>query len=95
MGKGGYNGGSTIVNSWSDWFSKGKPKKKALRSNGLVTLNAAEKEAQLKYEIEVAAERLAQAQAEFEAGNLRPIKTPKAKPLPTKSRKKKKPMKKP
>ncbi|WP_133240314.1 hypothetical protein [Pararhodobacter oceanensis] len=90
MGKGGYNGGSTIINSWSDWLSgdrKSKLKKKASRSKGIGALTTAEKEAQHQHLIKVAAERLAQTQAEFDAGTLRPPKEPK--PIPMKIGKKK------
>ena len=89
MGKGGYNGGSTVINAWSDWFTDGgrkKQKRSTAKSKGVITLTPEQKEAQLQYEIKLAAESLERAQAEFDAGLLKPAKP---RPAPMKLGKKK------
>ena len=89
MGKGGYNGGSTVINAWSGWFTdagRRKQKRSSIKSKGLVTLTPEQKEAQLQYKIKLAAESLERAQAEFDAGVLKPAKP---KPAPVKLGKKK------
>ena len=92
MGKGGYNGGSTILNAWSDWFTDGGSRKKRATlpsAKGIVTLSAAEKEAELQFKIKLAAERLAQTQADFDAGRLKP-RPPKPSPQKLGKKKRKK-----
>lgn len=88
MGKGGYNGGSTIIRPGSDWLTgndaKSKPKRVpySQRYQGL-------SEAELGLRIERASERLAKTQADFDAGRLR-ARPPEPAPLKVGKKKRKK-----
>jgi hypothetical protein len=90
MGRGGYNGGSTLIQPGSDWFSKSKSKRKKTAKHKSPKRTRQEKEAELEFKIKLAAERLAQTQADFDAGRLRPqeIARPKTRPKKKKNGKK-------
>lgn len=72
MSKGGYTGGSTIIRPGSDWFGKPKGKRRRPAQRKLLALNPVAREAELQFRIRLAAEKLAQTQADFDAGKLKP-----------------------
>lgn len=78
MAKGGYHGGSTIIRPGSGWLTGHKGKRKPKR-RPYGTRYAHLSEAELQELIKRAAQRLEKAQADFDAGRMRP---PKPKPLP-------------